>query len=58
MAHTKPPFACSRFVVIASIMWRITAHMTVVGLEVSVHIHRNAVLTISAASRPGSTQPH
>ena len=42
MTHTKPPsFACSRFVVIASIMWR-SAHMTVVALEVAVHTHRNA----------------
>ena len=39
MAHTKPPFACSRLVAIASIMWR-SAHMTVVALEVSVHIHQ------------------
>ena len=39
MAYTKPPFACSRLVVIASIMWR-SAHMTVVALEVSVHIHQ------------------
>ena len=42
MTHAKPPsFACSRFVAIASIMWR-SAHMTVVALEVAVHTHRNA----------------